>query len=130
MDLKRDAEKSRSSSKGTSMSSGKATSDDVQIHSPQPRRLIDLKGLEGEVVISAGRDNGAVPSTSSKTVDGHTVVSGDENGASAPKKPLRGNGKLPKRPPIPRWDIDNSWHCAGAEGVSFKLGMTSWAKLT
>jgi len=117
------------------MSSVKGTSEDVQIHSPQPKRLIDLKGLRGEVpAISARRDDaGAVPSTSSKTVDEPTryaVVSGDENGASAPKKPLRGNGKLPKRPPIPRWDVDNSWNCAGGEGPPFKLGMTTWAKLT
>lgn len=112
------------------MSSGKVTSNNVQIHSPQPRRLVDLKSLGEEGVTSAGRDNGgAVPSTS---VDEprYSVVSGDENGASAPKGPLRGNGMLPKRPPIPRWDVDNSWHCAGGEGAPFKLGMASWVKLT
>jgi hypothetical protein len=128
MDLKRDAEKSRSLSKGAGMSSVKATSEDVQIHSPQPRRLIDLKGLGGEVpAISPRKDHEL--STSSKTVDGPTQYA-DENGASAPKKHLRGNGKLPKRPPIPRWDVDNSWSCAGGEGAPFKLGMTTWAKLT
>lgn len=131
MDLKRDAEKSRPLSKGAGMSSVKVTSGDVQIHSPQPRRLIDLKGLGGEEpAISARKDHeSAVPSTSSKTVDGPTQHT-DENGASGPKKPFRGNGKLPKRPPIPRWDVDNSWSCAGGEGPPFKLGMTTWAKLT
>jgi len=118
MDLK----KSRSLSKGTTGT--KATSDD-QIHSPQPRRPIDLKGL-GVVISGHGS---AVFSASSKTVDEPTVVSGDGNGPSVPQKPLRGNGKLPKRPPIPRWD-DNGWQCAGGEAVPFKLGMTSWVNMT
>jgi len=122
MDLKRNAENSRTLSKGMGT---RATSDDVQIHSPQPRRPIDLKGLG-----VAGRGHGsAVSSTSSKTVDEPTVVSGDGNGASVPQKPLRGNGKLPKRPPIPRWD-ENGWQYAGGEGVPFKLGMTSWVNMT
>jgi hypothetical protein len=131
MDLKRDAEKSRLLSEGTSASSAKAAPEvDVQIHSPQPRRLIDLKNLRAEM----GGEN-SVPSTPTQAVDGPTrceAVSGNENGPSPPKKLLRGNGKpYPKRPPIPRWDdVDNDWQHGSGEGAPFKFGITSRVMLT
>ncbi|CAA7260492.1 unnamed protein product [Cyclocybe aegerita] len=85
---------------------------------PQPRRLIDMKNLGREAVLSALGSDGADIENGSrpkKAEASETAVEKDENAASGPipipkhkQAPLRGSAKLPRRPPIPRWDVDNS----------------------
>ncbi|KAJ3506340.1 hypothetical protein NLJ89_g6924 [Agrocybe chaxingu] len=90
----------------------------LEVVCPQPRRLIDMKNFGREAVLSAlgshdvDIENGSRPK---KTEATEIAAERDENGASGPlpvpkikQAPLRGSAKLPRRPPIPRWDVDNS----------------------
>lgn len=111
---------------------------------PQASLLADLKNFGPEAVIArvdavianvgshGAVQNNASPKTS-VTAKPCAGVS-DENGASPvgavnklKKSGLRGNAKLPKRLPIPRWDFDND--SVNYEAHGRRLGVSGQSHL-
>jgi hypothetical protein len=122
-------------SQGRAAGSRRAAVSEGVMQGPQPP-LADLKNLGGGAAISAGGSHDGVENSGyTKASVGSAVkcaAGRGENGAGAlgvavayPKKqgpPLRGNARLPKRPPLPRWDDDKSWQSAtGAVVARYKL---------
>jgi hypothetical protein len=120
---------------GRTGGSRRAAASEAAMQGPQPP-LADLKNLGGGAAISAGGSHDVVENNGyTKALVGSAVkcaAGRGENGAGAsgvaaayPKKqgpPLRGNARLPKRPPLPRWDDDKSWQSAtGAVVARYKL---------
>ncbi|KAF8161399.1 hypothetical protein B0H34DRAFT_796197 [Crassisporium funariophilum] len=110
--------------------SAKPTHEPLILHSPQPSHLIDLKrfGKDADMNVSSPDRKGAA---NPKELFGE--IKADENAGSEPisiprpkGKALRGNNKLPRRPPIPQWDLDYEFTSRKGRGeLQYHLGPTT-----
>ncbi|KDR75549.1 hypothetical protein GALMADRAFT_156550 [Galerina marginata CBS 339.88] len=136
LNLKKLREEGRS--KSDVASSGIAASR-IEVYAPQSRRLIDMKNFGTDAAKAKTNSHDVVENSAhTKAIDARrclTVIKDENRDGASPavvtpkpkKNALRGNAKLPKRPPIPRWDDDNNSGVTGSEAqaAGYHLGLTS-----
>jgi hypothetical protein len=95
-----------------SSSPRKATqSEHPHIYAPQPRHVINLNIVSGDGANESRESHRAAQVSTAITgkKNVRAVQPQDHKSEVVPskpkEKPLRGNAKLPSRPPIPRWDL-------------------------
>jgi len=82
----------------------------LHIHAPQPRHFINLNLVSGDAA-SESRESHRAAQVSTAITGKKSICAvqpqyhKNEVDPKPKGKPLRGNAKLPSRPPIPRWDL-------------------------
>lgn len=86
----------------------------LHVYAPQPRHVINLNLVSGDAANESreSRESHRVAQAST-SITGQKIARAvqpqDHKSEVVPpkpkEKPLRGNAKLPSRPPIPRWDL-------------------------